>query len=247
MKIIGVYNIKGGVGKTATAVNLAWLAAQEGYRTLIWDLDPQGAASFYFRIKPKIKGGSKALLQHKRELDAVVKGTDFENLDLLPADFSYRHMDLELEDRRKPTKQLLQLLQPLSQEYDLVFLDCPPSISLVSENIFRAADMLLVPMIPTTLSARTLEQLRDFLDENPRLFDLQMRPFFSMVDRRKRMHLELVETLPRQYPGFLDQSIPYLSEVERMGLHRSPIGYFAPNSRANRAYQELWREVREGV
>ena len=163
MKIIGVYNIKGGVGKTATAVNLAWLAAEEGYRTLIWDLDPQGAASFYFRIKPKIKGGGKALLQRKRELDAVVKGTDFENLDLLPADFSYRHMDLELEDRRKPTKQLLQLLLPLSQEYDLVFLDCPPSISLVSENIFRAADMLLVPMIPTTLSARTLEQLRDFL------------------------------------------------------------------------------------
>lgn len=247
MKIIGVYNIKGGVGKTATAVNLAWLAAEEGYRTLIWDLDPQGAASFYFRIKPKVKGGGKALLQRKRELDAVVKGTDFQNLDLLPADFSYRHMDLELEDRRKPTKQLLQLLLPLAREYDLVFLDCPPSISLVSENIFRAADLLLVPMIPTTLSARTLEQLRGFLDGNPRLFDLQMRPFFSMVDRRKSLHKELLETLPRQYPGFLEQSIPYLSEVERMGLHRSPIGYFASNSKAHQAYRELWREVREAL
>ncbi len=245
MKIIGVYNIKGGVGKTATSVNLAWLAAEEGYRTLVWDLDPQGAASFYFRIKPKIKGGGKALLEHKRELDSVVKGTDFQNLDLLPADFSYRHMDLELEDRRKPTKQLLQLLQPYSREYDLVFLDCPPSISLVSENIFRAADMLLVPMIPTTLSARTLEQLKGFLDANPRLFDVQMRPFFSMVDQRKSMHKELVDTLPQQYPDFLEQSIPYLSEVERMGLHRSPIGYFAPNSKAHRAYQELWWEVKE--
>jgi len=83
-------------------------------------------------------GGSRALVRNKRSLDSVVKGTDFENLDLLPADFSYRHMDLKVGEKRKPTKQLLRLLMPMSREYDLVFLDCPPSISLVSENIFRA-------------------------------------------------------------------------------------------------------------
>ncbi len=243
MKIVGVYNIKGGVGKTATTVNLAYLAAEQGYRTLVWDLDPQGAASFYFRIRPKIKGGSKRLLRGRSELDEMVKGTDFDNLDLLPADFSYRHMDLELEDSSKPTKQLLKLLMPMADDYDLVFLDCPPSISLVSENIFRAADVLLVPMIPTTLSLRTLQQLTDFLKQNNQQHSLAVRPFFSMADRRKRMHQELMESLPVDFPGFLDSAIPYASDVERMGQHRAPIGYFSPGSKAHQAYRELWGEV----
>ena len=164
MKILAVYNIKGGVGKTATAVNLAHQAISSGRRTLIWDLDPQAAATFYFRIKPKVKGGGKALVRGRLELDAAVKGTDFEGLDLLPADFSYRKFDRLLGEAPKPGRQLLRLMRPLAEDYDLLVLDCPPNISLVSENVFRAADALLVPVIPTTLSARTLTQLRDFLD-----------------------------------------------------------------------------------
>ncbi len=244
MKILAVYNIKGGVGKTATAINMAWLAAQEGLRTLVWDLDPQGAASFYFRIKPKIKTGAKGLIKGKRELDDLVKGTDFDNLDLLPADFSYRHMDLLLDERNKPTKQLQRLLQPLSDEYDLVVLDCPPSISLVSENIFHAADLMMVPMIPTTLSVRTLHQLKDFLETNNRLYQLKLLPFFSMADRRKSMHKEIMAGLADSYPNLLDEYIPYASDVERMGVHRAPLGSFAPNSPAGKAYQGLWEKVR---
>ncbi len=244
MKIVGVYNIKGGVGKTATAVNLGYLAAEAGLRTLIWDLDPQGAASFYFRIKPKVKGGSKSLIKGKRELDDLVKGTDFENLDLLPADFSYRHMDLDLEDSNKPTKQLLRLLRPLSAEYDLVLLDCPPSISLVSENTFRAADMLLIPTIPTTLSARTLDQLANFIDTNHKQYPVRLLPFFSMADQRKRMHQDLIASLPERYPDMLEAIIPYASDVERMGSRRAPVGQFAPASRAGKAYQALWEELR---
>lgn len=247
MRIIGVYNIKGGVGKTATAINVAYLAAKEGYRTLVWDLDPQAAATFYFRVKPKVKGGGKALVSGKRELDAVVKGTDFENLDLLPADFSFRNMDLVLEDNKKPTKQLTRLLKPLSDDYDYIFLDCAPSISLVSENIFRAAHALLVPMIPTTLSARTLQQLMDFLDGHAQLNELRLMPFFSMVDRRKRLHLDLMEGLPERYPMFLDSSIPYASDVERMGVHRMPLPAYAPSHKASKAYQELWMEVKESL
>ncbi len=245
MKILGVYNIKGGVGKTATAINVAWLAAQEGRRTLVWDLDPQGAASFYFRIKPKIKIGAKGLIKGKRELDDMVKGTDFDNLDLLPADFSYRHMDLLLDDRNKPTKRLQRLLQPLSGEYDLIVLDCPPSISLVSENIFHAADLLMVPMIPTTLSVRTLHQLDDFLKDKNWLYQLKLLPFFSMADRRKSMHKEIMSGLAESYPDLLDVYIPYASDVERMGVHRAPLGSYAPNSPAGKAYQGLWEKVRE--
>jgi len=106
MKIVALYSIKGGVGKTSSAVNLAFISACKGYRTLVWDLDPQGASSYYFRIKPKIKGGSKDLIAGKRELDGLIKGTDFENLDLLPSDFSFRNLDLVLDAKKKPTQQL---------------------------------------------------------------------------------------------------------------------------------------------
>ncbi len=243
MRVIGIYNIKGGVGKTAAAVNLAYLSAVGGYRTLLWDLDPQAAATYYFRIKAQVPGGSKALLRGKQGLGASIKGTDFEHLDLLPAEFSFRNMDLLLEEQKGPTKRLRRLLRPQSASYDHCLLDCPPSISLVSENVFRAADLLLVPLVPTTLSARTLDQLLDFLQGQARHRRLKVLAFFSMVDRRKRLHRGLMERLPERYPGFLRASIPYTSEVERMGVHRLPLIAYAPSNPAADAYRALWSEV----
>ena len=168
MKVYATYNIKGGVGKTTTAVNLAYLAAASGRRTLLWDLDPQAAATFLFRVKPRVKGGSRGLVSGKHPVDDAVKATDFEDLDLLPADFSYRNMDLELDDVKKRTGRLDQLISAVHQDYDVVFLDCPPSVSLVSENVLRAADVLLVPLIPATLSLRTYAQLTRFVADAPR-------------------------------------------------------------------------------
>ena len=193
MKVIASYNIKGGVGKTATAVNLSYLAAWEGSPTLVWDLDPQGAASFYFRVKPKVKGGTVRLLKRKRELDDAIKATDYPRLDLIPADFSYRNMDLTLEHFGKSSNRLRKLIKPLRDEYDYLFIDCPPSISLVSENVFQAADILLVPTIPTTLSLRTLYQLLQFCDIR-RYRHLSILPFFSMVDPIEDWGLTNLET-----------------------------------------------------
>ncbi len=245
MKIFATYNIKGGVGKTAAAVNLAWLAARDGYRTLVWDLDPQGAATFYFRIKPRVKGGGEKIIAKKTDLSDFIRGTDYEMLDLLPADFSYRHLDILLEGEKKPTRCLRQRLKTLVKDYDLVLLDCPPSISLVSEAVFQAADVLLVPIIPTTLSLRTLEQLYKFRRKTE-LQDLMVLPFFSMADRRKRLHREIMDSFSREQSDLLETSIPYGSDVEKMGLNRAPLGDFAPRSRGFNAFHALWQEIRGG-
>ena len=243
MKIFATYNIKGGVGKTTAAVNLAYLSAVDGYRTLLWDLDPQGAASFLFRIKPRVKGGGKALIRGTKALDDAIKGTDFDDLDLIPADFTYRNMDLILGGKdKKTTRQLAQLLRPLAAEYDHVFLDCPPSISLVSENVMHAADVLVVPLIPTTLSVRTLDQLTEFV-AGFRGHRPQVRAFFSMVDRRKRLHLQIIKDLQAERPGVAATPIPSLSMIERMSVERSPVIAFAPRSIAARAYRDLWTEL----
>lgn len=242
MNILALYSIKGGVGKTSSAVNLAYNAAQGGFRTLVWDLDPQGASSYYFRVKPKIKGGSKGLMAGKREMDGLIKGTDFENLDLIPADFSYRNLDLLLDDKKKPTRQLKKRLQPLADDYDFVFLDCPPSISLLSEAVFEAADFLLSPIIPTTLSLRTLAQLKAFIEEH-KLKDTELVPFFSMVDSRKKMHKEIMREVLADYPGVLQTIIPFASDIERMGLERKPLAAYSGLSRSAKAYRELWQEV----
>lgn len=243
MSVFATYNIKGGVGKTAAAVNLAWLSAREGARTLVWDLDPQGAASFYFRINPKVKGGSQGIIRGKRKLDDLIKGTDYENLDLLPADFSYRKMDLVLDATKKPVRRLRKLIKPLVKEYDHIFLDCPPSITLVSENVFYATDALLVPLIPTTLSLRTLDQLSEFIDRNG-LTRLKLLPFFALVDRRKRLHLDVVDAFPRERPEILRTHIPNASEVERMGLERAVLGSFAGESSSMAAFDALWQEIK---
>ena len=244
MKIIATYNIKGGVGKTSAAVNLAYLASRDGLNVLLWDLDPQAAASYMFRIRPRVKGGGKALIRGTRAVDEAIKGTDFERLDLLPADFTYRNMDLVLDAVKKPTRRIARLLQPLAAEYDAVFLDCPPGISLVSENVLHAADTVLVPIIPTTLSLRTFDQLTEFIAE----FD-RHRPcvlaFFSMIDRRKKLHREILTSLPAERSDVTEAAIPALSMIEQMAVRRAPVTAFAARSQAARQYQQLWAEVRE--
>jgi chromosome partitioning protein len=243
MKIFATYNIKGGVGKTSAAVNLAYLSGEAGYRTLLWDLDPQAAASYVFRVRPRVKGGAKALIRGARPLDDAIKGTDFDRLDLLPADFTYRNMDLALDKAKRPTRQIARLLGPLAEEFDVVFLDCPPSISLVSENILHAVHTLLVPVIPTTLSERTFDQLNTFIETlNGHRPDVLA--FFSMVDRRKRLHREIIERLPAERPGIAATAIPAMTLVEQMAVHRAPVPAFAPRSAAAQRYRELWSELR---
>lgn len=245
MKVVATYSIKGGVGKTSAAVNLGALAARAGVRTLLWDLDPQGAATYLLRVEPKVRGGGRKLVRGRSDPVDALRGSDVEGLDLLPADFSYRHLDLVLDREDRPEDGIDRVLAPLADDYDLAVLDCAPSISLTSEGIFAAADLLLVPLVPSTLSARTLEQLHEFLARGD-----GGRPdvlaFLSMVDGRKKLHRDLGAALREAIPGGLAATaIPNAAGVELMGLHRAPMVSTArAGDRAMLAYAGLWGEVR---
>ena len=242
MTTIALYSNKGGVGKTAAAVNLAYLAAQSGLNTLICDLDPQASTTFYFRVKPRLKPKARGLVRGPKSIDKSIKGTDYENLDLLPADFSHRNLDIIFNSQRRRKRRLKLILEPYKKEYDLIVLDTPPSINILAENIFNAADHLLVPLIPSTLSVRTHIQLLSFLKKNGYRSN-HVHSFFTFVDGRKKMHREMATWSRNNFDGVLQTVIPYLSHVERMGVYREPVPAFAPSSPASKAYQALWAEI----
>jgi len=246
MNIIACYNIKGGVGKTASAVNLAFLAAREGAKVLLWDLDPQGASSFYYRIEPKVKSSrSASMLRQKATISSFIESTKYPRLDIIPADYSIRNIDLLLNTGRHSERRLSKLLSNLIGQYDYIFLDCPPTTSLLSDNIFHSSDILLVPTIPTTLSLRTLRQIISIQAEAenaPRLIT-----FFTMVDRRKTMHRLVVDRPPNLKANILGTSIPYAAEIERMGNERKPLHTFANASHPAKAYEALWLELKAEI
>ena len=245
MIVIALYNLKGGVGKTASCVNFAYLAAADGYKTLLWDIDPQGSSSFYYKAKPKTHPGIKKLITKEGGLENAILSTDFEMLDVIPADNSSKSFDVMMEEMRHSKNKLKNSLKPLAEEYDFIFIDCPPGFSVLSENIFNAADIVLMPVIPTTLSIRTYHMVKDYFKEKD--LDInKMMCFFSMTDLRKNMHNEIMDELYKD-KRFFQNYIPYLSDVEKMGIHKAPIMEFANSSYAAKSYRELWTEIKEGV
>ena len=241
MKILAIYSGKGGVGKTATAVNLSSIIAQSGKRVLLCDMDSQGAASYYFRILPKKKYNSRKLLEGK--FDKYIKKTEFANLDLLPAHFSFRNLDLalsRLSEEGRPNA-LLGVFSPLQSEYDYLVLDCPPTLTILGENIIEVANVVVTPVIPTSLSVLALQRLLK-LFKKKKVSQKKIVAFFSMVEKRKTMHnLFLGEYGDNSL--FLNTRIPFMAEIEKMGLFRNPVGGDGKVSPAAEQYKSLWQEI----
>ena len=153
---------------------------------------------------------------------------------------------LTFDKLRRSKKRLKKILNPFRDEYDLIILDCPVTISILADNILNAVDYTLVPLIPTTLSVRTYRQLLAFCQKNKYAVN-RIYTFFSMVDRHKKMHKELMAAVAGEFNGVLQSFIPYLAQIEKMGIHREPVAVFAPRSVASKSYQNLWHQVQETI
>ncbi|PSF14191.1 ParA family protein [Marinobacter shengliensis] len=246
MRIIAFYSPKGGVGKTAAAVNMAYLASRENIRTLLWDLDPQGAASFYLAGAEVVKGRKLSkLLEGKSPIARFIHEDVYPNLDFIPAHSSFRNFDIKLE-HDEGHNVLKDLLAPLSEDTSLVVLDCPPTLSRLTEQVLEMADKVYVPVVPTWLSLNSWNQLRDFVKDK-KLGNKKLRPFFSMVDRRKNLHREILEQATELLGTPVSVAVPYASVVERMGEEGQPLELLAPNSPAAVEFRKLWVSVRKDL
>ena len=241
MSVIAVYNMKGGVGKTTAAINLSYLGAAAGERTLLWDLDAQAASSFAFRVRPHVGGFRRNSLQNAHVFAEAIKQTDYDGLDLLPADFAYRKLDRLLGRLGKPERVIGNLLADLARGYDTVLLDCPPGMSLLTEGVFAAADIVLAPTIPTVLSLRTLAQLIAWTGRGDRV--PAVVAFLSMVDRRKALHRRICDWSARHPELFLIGQVGYSTLVEQMTVRRMPLAAFAPDDSASAAFASIRTEV----
>ncbi|MDN3516382.1 AAA family ATPase [Aquisalimonas lutea] len=242
MRVIALCHLKGGVGKTTGAVNLAYEAAQAGYRVLCWDLDPQGAATWYLGCEPDGPHG-KRLVNTRQALSGSVSATAWPNLDCAAAHHTLRNLDVRLDRAGgQRVKILRRLLKPVAGRYDAVFVDCPPGLSRLAEAVFRTADTLLMPVIPSHLSLRAYDEVVRELDRLG-IYRRSLYPYFSLVDRRRAIHRQWLAQPPESMVNVLQSWVPAAVDNERMGEHRAPVNAFAPRSRAARAWRALWQEL----
>jgi chromosome partitioning protein len=245
LKTIALFNHKGGVGKTTSAVNLAWFAAKAGYRTLVWDLDAQGSASFYLGARPKNVPVINHLLKSKRASQNIC-ATRYPRLSVIAADLSLRFLNDELSHSKNPKRKIVRVLDQLAPRFDLAILDVPPGLSALSDAVLKASDLLVSPMIPSPLSMRAYGQVQAYFKHEG--FDLRKTaPFFTMVDRRKKLHCKTIEDYFAQSNTFLRQCIPSAAAIEKMGVLQAPVASFAPASVGGLAYLKLWTELRHRI
>lgn len=247
MKRIAFFNVKGGVGKTTSAVNIAWLAAQDDTNTILWDLDPQSCASWYMGIADDHPNKSINIFKGKTPIGKLRLHTTQPRLSVIPADLSLRKLEAILADEAKSEQLLQKLTEHLSEQSKLLIFDCAPAYSKLSENLFSNCDVLTIPLLPSPLSLRSYSQLKEFLQRKKRWRKLTLQPFFTMVDRRRKIHNDVIKDATNVIGDDDPIVIPYASEYEKMGIHQAPIHAFAPATQAAKAYELLWERLKQAT
>lgn len=241
MKTIAFFNVKGGVGKTTSAVNFAYLAAQAGLKTLVWDLDPQSCASWYLGVDDEHKHKALNVFKGKEPIGKLRLQSAYPNLQVIPADLSLRKLELLLSNNKNPKRLLEKLADNLSEQNSLLIFDCAPAFSKLSENVFNCSDILLVPLLPSPLSLRSYQQLKTYIAAKKQWKQLKLVPFFTMVDRRRKVHNQVLDDAKALIGTDQPLVVPYNSELEKMGVYRQPVYEFCNSGPGADAYRNLWQ------
>ncbi len=247
-KIIAVTNQKGGVGKTTTAVNTAAGIAKLGKKVLLVDTDPQGNATSGVGVdKRQVEYSSYSVMIDNIKAKDAIMHTKFDNLDILPASMELAAAEIELVEEEKRESKLKNALALVKPEYDFIFIDCPPSLGLVTTNAFCAADTLLVPIQPEYYALEGLSQLIGTVRKVKRRYNQYLDiegVLLTMYDGRLNLTQQVVEEVKKFFPRKVFSAViprgVRLSEAPSFGM---PIMYFDKSCKGAISYMELSEEI----
>ncbi len=237
MAVIAVYSVKGGVGKTTLAVDLAWRSAVlSRHSTLLWDLDPQGGSGWLLGQPERIGRRAASVFQRDGRPRELIVQTRYPRLSLLQSDESLRSLSVALA-RIGKRRRLANLTAALSEDYPRIIVDCPPVLNEISDQILAAADLLIVPLPASPLAARALDTIRREI-MNSHHSHPPILPVLSMYDARRKLHRDVHTGVAAGWPV-----IPMSSTIEQVAVRRAPIGTFAGWSEASLRMQRLWDAI----
>lgn len=246
-KIVSVVNQKGGVGKTTTAVNLAAAIGMSGKKVLLIDADPQGNSTSGYGInKRDVNFSTYELLIGKAQVESTIIETKFKNVHIIPSSMDLAAAEVDLIDAQHRESSLKTAISPIREKYEYIFIDCPPSLGLVTINALNAGDTVLVPIQCEYFALEGLSQLMATVRQVKRLYNptLEIEGIvLTMYDGRLNLTQQVVSEIKKYFAGKLYKTaIPRAVRLSEAPSYGMPIQYYDKRSKGSLAYNELGKE-----